>query len=263
MLLVTPSCRAARFSSRIFACPITPPPGHHASILPRPTAVPGGHRPQPVVRLRAAQRLQRPVPGRPASMPTSAEPGEHPGHLADQARILPEAILGSEFDLLIGYDIPSDLRASSARLGVPGQKELSGPAGAAGIQKTCPLSRRRTRLRRTRPRTRPASPGRRDQPPARRAGRPASPGQPSARTRTPAHATHTTILWARHGDTSTARWLTRTARTGSVPPRNHTHPLSQIHHQFTTPEIKPGCSNRGAATGSARCPGPHSRDPGR
>jgi putative transposase len=129
--------------------------------------------------------------------------------------------------LLAGYDILPDLCASSARKVPLARKSCMGLPGPL-VPGRHFLSAGGGPQRRTQPRPRPASPDAR-QPPARRAGRPAGPRQPSDRTRTPAHAPHTTRLQIRWGDTSTARWSTRTAGTGSVPPRNHTRPPSQIH----------------------------------
>ena len=64
VVLMTPSCRAARSSSRIFSCPITPPPRpsrHHP--VPGPRQV---RRAPPAARCPAerSRRRQRPVPGR-------------------------------------------------------------------------------------------------------------------------------------------------------------------------------------------------------
>ena len=87
-----------------------------------------------------------------------------------------------------------------------------------------------------------ASPGRRHQPPTRRAGRPAGPGQPPGRTRTPAHATHTTRLRVRRARPGTpapcagsleppgpAAFPHETTGTPSAGDALHTRPLSQIH----------------------------------
>lgn len=169
--------------------------------MPPATDIFSEHCPRPGVPPGTAHGLQYPVPGRPAAIQTGAERGEYPDHVADQVTAGLTAA---------GHHHTADLGAGPVHAEPgPGPVRTTRPPAPAARQ-VSRATRRSGSAFRSREDTRASS--------------------PYDEAAGPAGAS---------GDTSTVRWLTPTAGTGRVPPRNHRYaacgrmpcarPLSQIH----------------------------------